>query len=189
MIELLRVTSLLLVAAPPLLLRLMGSPRPARAGGHASRADRVPVLANFAALGLFFPLLVLFPTDREGAAALTSAAAGCLLAAAGAALVIRSRIELGSAWSLVARAHPAAGLVTTGPYRAVRHPVYLGFLMLTAGQALAFASWPALLVLLAAVGPAFGWRAVREEKALRRTFGERYELYRKQAKVIIPYVL
>jgi protein-S-isoprenylcysteine O-methyltransferase Ste14 len=47
-------------------------------------------------------------------------------------------------------ADEAAGVVTTGPYRLVRHPIFLGFSMLALGQALAFASWPAVLVVFAA---------------------------------------
>jgi protein-S-isoprenylcysteine O-methyltransferase Ste14 len=120
---------------------------------------------------------------------LIAAALGCLLAVAGAVVIVRSRMELGSAWSLVPIADAARGFVTTGPYRIVRHPIYFGFFLLTAGEALAFASWPAFLVLLVGVAPSFVWRASREERLLRHTFGERYDLFRKQTKMIIPYLL
>lgn len=183
-----RAASLALFAAP-LLLRVMGCARTARARVHEPRAERVPVLVNFAAFGLFFPALFLFRATPEGWAVLILAATGCLLAAAGAVVIVRSRIELGSAWSLVAMADEATGLVTTGLYRLVRHPIYLGFFMLTTGEALAFASWPAVLVILAGIVPSFLWRAVWEERVLRRTFGERYDLYRKQTRMIIPYLL
>jgi hypothetical protein len=48
--------------------------------------------------------------------ALPLALSGCLLTLAGAALVFRSRVELGPAWSFVPTASQEAGLVTTGPY-------------------------------------------------------------------------
>jgi protein-S-isoprenylcysteine O-methyltransferase Ste14 len=81
------------------------------------------------------------------------------------------------------------GFVTTGPYRHVRHPIYLGLSTLALGQALAFASWPAFVVLSAGIVPTFYWRAAAEEKLLTATFGERYARYRTQTKMIIPHVL
>lgn len=185
----LRVTSLLLFAAPMLLLSLTGRGRGKSANVHHSIVGRLPIFANFAAVGSFFPLLILFGTDPESRGALTFAASGCLLAISGAAVIFRSRLELGAAWSLVATANQAAGLVTTGPYRLVRHPIYLGFLMLTTGQALAFNSGPAFVVLLAGIAPTFLWRALAEERVLARTFGETYAAYRKRTKLIIPYLL
>ena len=81
------------------------------------------------------------------------------------------------------------GLVTAGPYRLVRHPIYLGLALLAMGEALAFNSWPAVLIVLSGIVPTFVWRARAEEELLRRTFGERYALYRKQTKMIIPHLL
>jgi protein-S-isoprenylcysteine O-methyltransferase Ste14 len=104
-------------------------------------------------------------------------------------LVIRSRRELGSAWSFVPTVVQGTGLVTTGPYRLVRHPIYLGLSMLALGQALAFASWLAFLVLLAGIIPTLVWRAAAEEKVLTATFGKRYALYQTQTKMIIPHLL
>ena len=86
-------------------------------------------------------------------------------------------------------ANEGTGLVTTGPYRLVRHPIYLGLSMLAMGEALAFNSWPAFLVLLSGIVPTFLWRAFAEDKLLSRTFGERYVLYQKQTKMIIPHIL
>jgi len=86
-------------------------------------------------------------------------------------------MELGPAWSFVPVAEAATGLVTTGPYRLLHHPIYLGLSVLALGQALAFASRPAFLVLLTVVIPTFVWRAGAEEKVLTGTLGERYALY------------
>jgi protein-S-isoprenylcysteine O-methyltransferase Ste14 len=121
--------------------------------------------------------------------ALPLALSGGFLALAGAALVLRSRTELGSAWSLVPKADQGTGLVTTGPYRLVRHPIYLGLALLATGQALAFGSWPALMSVLFGIVPTFAWRARAEEQLLSRAFGERYAVYQKQTKMIIPYLL
>jgi protein-S-isoprenylcysteine O-methyltransferase Ste14 len=184
----LRAASLIAFAAP--LLLAVGGRRPAlNRRAVQGRGDRVPVLANGTAFSLFFPSLLTFPGTLQGYAALLLALTGCLLAVAGAVLVLKSRIELGPAWSFVPVADKATGLVTAGPYRHVRHPVYLGLSMLAMGEALAFASWHALLVVLAGIVPTFVWRAFAEEKLLTATFGERYALYRRRTKMIVPRLL
>jgi protein-S-isoprenylcysteine O-methyltransferase Ste14 len=184
----LRTVSLLAFAGPMLLgfSGRRGEPRTrARQGG----ADRVPVVANFAAFGLFFPSLMIFSASTESSMALLLASSGSLLAVAGAALVLRARAELGSAWSFVPKADRETGLVTTGPYHLVRHPIYLGLILLAVGEALAFGSWPAFFIVLSGMVPTFAWRACAEEKLLSRTFGERYEVYRQRTKMIIPNLL
>jgi len=184
----LRTVSLLAFAGPMLLgfSGRRGEPRTrARQGG----ADRVPVVANFAAFGLFFPSLMIFSASTESSMALLLASLGSLLAVAGAALVLRARAELGSAWSFVPKADRETGLVTTGPYHLVRHPIYLGIILLAVGEALAFSSWPAFFIVLSGMVPTFAWRACAEEKLLSRTFGERYEVYRQRTKMIIPHLL
>lgn len=184
----LRAASLIAFAAP-LLLAVGGSRQAPNTRAVQGRGDRVPVVVNFTAFALFFPSLLTFPGTLQGYAALLLALTGCLLGMAGAALLLRSRMELGPAWSFVPIADGSTSLVTAGPYRHVRHPIYLGLSMLTMGEALAFASWPALLVVLAGIVPTFVWRAFAEEKLLTATFGERYALYRRQTKMIIPRLL
>ena len=153
------------------------------------RGDRAPVVANFTALGLFFSSLLIFPSSSAGFTAVLLALSGSLLALAGAALVVRCRAELGAAWSYAPIADQSTGLITTGPYRLVRHPIYLGLALLVIGEALAFGNWPALFIALSGVVPTLAWRARAEEKLLSRTFGERFEVYRQRTKMIIPYLL
>ena len=182
----LRAASLLAFAAP-LLLTVGGRGRKRRRGGDGRRGDRTPVLANFAAFGLFFTFLAAFADNAEGLVALLLALCGCLLALAGAALVLWSRAELGSAWSFVPMADQGTDFVATGPYRLVRHPIYLGLSLLAMGGAVAFGSWPAVAVIFSAIVPTFAWRACAEERLLADTFGERYAVYRKQTRMIVPH--
>lgn len=165
----------------------------ARRGESRTRAPResggrAPVAANFTAYGLFIPSLLVFSRSSEAAAALPLAFSGCVLALAGTLLVLRSRSELGPAWSFVPHADHDTGLVTTGTYRLVRHPIYLGLAMLAMGQAVAFASWLALVIVFFGIVPTFIWRAHAEEKLLSRRFGERYEVYRQHTRMVIPYL-
>jgi protein-S-isoprenylcysteine O-methyltransferase Ste14 len=161
----------------------------AKTRARQDRGDRAPLVANFTAFGLFFLSLLIFSSSPTGFTALLLALSGSLLALAGAALVVRCRAELGAAWSFAPKADQSTGLVTTGPYRLVRHPIYLGLALLAMGEALAFGSWPAILIALSAIVPTLAWRASAEEKLLSRTFGERYEVYRQRTKMIIPHLL
>jgi protein-S-isoprenylcysteine O-methyltransferase Ste14 len=176
----------LLAFAGPMSLGVRRRRAHAEARARQRGIDRAPVFANFAAFTLFLPSLLMFAGSAEGITALLLAVFGSLLAVAGAALVLRSRAELGAAWSFVPMASQAAGLVTTGPYRLVRHPIYLGLALLAMGEALAFGSRPAFLIVLCGIVPTFLWRARAEEALLRRAFGERYALYRKQTAMFIP---
>jgi protein-S-isoprenylcysteine O-methyltransferase Ste14 len=161
-------------------------------GGAKTRArpndsDRAPLVANFAAFGLYVASLLVFAGSSAGSAALLLASSGALVGVAGAALVVRARVELGPAWSLVPKADRDTGLVTTGPYRLVRHPIYSGLAMVVMGEALAFSSWPAVMIVLAGIIPTFTWRARAEEELLSRSFGDRYIVYRQRTKMIIPH--
>jgi len=182
-------TLCLLLLASPILLR--GGARRGKQKMQASRegGGRAPLVANLAAVGLFFSALMFSSGSSAAPIALPLALSGCVLAVAGAALVLRSRAELGQAWSLVPKAEQGTSPVTTGPYRLVRHPIYLGFTLLVMGQALAFSSWLALFVVMFAIVPTFAWRARAEETLLSRAFGECYASYRRRTKMIIPYLL
>ena len=184
----LRVVSLLAFAAL-MSLGVRGGQGQARPPVRKQRGPRAPLVANLAVLGLFFLSLPIFADSFGGSPALPLAATGSSLAIAGAAFVIRSRAALGPAWSLVPKADQVTGLVTTGPYRRVRHPIYLGFILLATGQALAFGSWPALMIVPFGILPTFAWRAYAEERLLGEMFGARYAAYRQRTAMIIPYLL
>lgn len=80
----------------------------------------------------------------------------------------------------------ARELVTTGPYRIVRHPLYLGELLAAAAAALANPGLWAWVVL----GPFFAVQMLRarfEEQLLERTFAN-YRTYRARTRRLVPCV-
>jgi protein-S-isoprenylcysteine O-methyltransferase Ste14 len=79
-------------------------------------------------------------------------------------------------------------LIATGPYRLIRHPLYLSMFMATIGLAVAFRSLWGMLVTLAVFIPAGLWRARLEEEALAQRFGLEWEDYITKSYFILPPV-
>ncbi len=78
-------------------------------------------------------------------------------------------------------------VISTGPYRYVRHPMYAGGLLLFLGIPLLLGSWYGLLLILVFT-PVFLMRAVLEERALREELPG-YDAYMEKVKYrLIPYV-
>ena len=79
---------------------------------------------------------------------------------------------------------PDACLVTTGPYRWIRHPMYASLLLFMLGIALYRHAWPNYLGLVLLVGAVFG-KMHREEAHLHMRF-EDYSDYVKRTHRLIP---
>ena len=83
---------------------------------------------------------------------------------------------------------PPERLVTTGPYRYTRNPMYLGHLIFMLGLALSLASWLAGALLLIHVFW-FHQRALQDEAQLASLFPQTYPAYAAQVKRWIPGVV
>lgn len=114
--------------------------------------------------------------------------AGLILFAAGLAQAIAARVALGSNWSDIERSTVREGhrLVTHGPYRFVRHPLYAGDLMMLCGYQLALGSW--LVLAVVAFVPLVLRSAAREEVRLAAAFPE-YGEYQRRSKRFIPFLV
>lgn len=78
-------------------------------------------------------------------------------------------------------------LVQDGPYRLLRHPVYLGMTVALAGLTLTTRSWPGLVGVFLLFLPSEIYRARLEENALFRKFGEEWEEYADQTGFFLPF--
>ena len=79
-------------------------------------------------------------------------------------------------------------LITTGPYRYVRHPSYTGTLLIFLGFGLCTLNIFSLAAIFLPITAAFLWRMHVEETALREAFGERYREYTAATAQILPWV-
>lgn len=117
------------------------------------------------------------------AAALTWA--GVVMTAAGLAIRITAMSRLGPRFSPHIAVQREHALETSGLYRRIRHPGYLGSLMATFGAVFAFQSmlaWPLLALMVVAQNA----RAGREEALLEAHFGEAYVRYRGRTGRFVP---
>jgi protein-S-isoprenylcysteine O-methyltransferase Ste14 len=114
-------------------------------------------------------------------------AVGVVLFASGLALAVWARIHLGRNWGMPMTEKEEPELVTSGPYRFVRHPIYSGILLGVLGTALATNGY--WLIVFAVVGAYFLYSARVEERLLTSTFPAAYPGYRLRTKMLIPFIL
>jgi protein-S-isoprenylcysteine O-methyltransferase Ste14 len=95
---------------------------------------------------------------------------------------------LGRQWRIDAGLNPDHELVTTGPYRVVRHPIYTSMLCVLAGTG--FIITPLLVLLLSAIVFLAGTeiRVRIEDGLLASRFGEQFQEYRRTVPAYIPFL-
>lgn len=112
---------------------------------------------------------------------------GIILFACGLGLAVWARIILGRNWGMPMSQKEEPELVTRGPYRYVRHPIYSGILLAMLGTAVASNLY--WLILFGVTGLYFIYSARVEERMLMGTFPDVYPGYRTRTKMLIPFVL
>jgi protein-S-isoprenylcysteine O-methyltransferase Ste14 len=100
-------------------------------------------------------------------------------------LIAGGFILLAAAWPVLYAAQQARRLATTGPYAHVRHPQYVGLILIMLGFLI---QWPTILTL--AMFPILVWMYVRlarrEEREVRVEFGEIYLRYAATTPAFMP---
>jgi protein-S-isoprenylcysteine O-methyltransferase Ste14 len=114
-----------------------------------------------------------------------AAGAGTALAWAGVVLHARARRALGIRWSPAVAVPPGHEVVTHGPYAIVRHPLYLGVLLLAAGTVLAHTS-AATLCIAAGFAAGMARKIPAEERALRGACGDAWTRYAADVPALVP---
>jgi protein-S-isoprenylcysteine O-methyltransferase Ste14 len=112
---------------------------------------------------------------------------GLVLFAVGLGFAIWARVHIGRNWGGPMTQKDEPELVTSGPYRLVRHPIYSGILVAGTGTALAL-SWT-WLAAVALAGIYFVYSAVVEERFMTERFPETYPAYKRSTKMLVPFLL
>jgi protein-S-isoprenylcysteine O-methyltransferase Ste14 len=143
-----------------------------------------------AALGVLGLLVAYFPAwaDRRGLWVMdgdTIRWIGLVVFVVGTLLRLWPVFVLGSRFSGLVAIQPGHTLVTTGVYRVVRHPSYLGLLVTALGWGLAFRSAVGVLLVALLMVPLLV-RIGAEERLLRSEFGADYEAYCRRTARLVP---
>jgi len=96
---------------------------------------------------------------------------------------------LGEQWSLAARLIEGHRLVTEGPYRVVRNPIYTGMFGMLLATGLAVSHWMGLLIAIAVFAIGTAIRVRSEEKLLREAFGREFDEYARAVPAVLPFLI
>lgn len=77
-------------------------------------------------------------------------------------------------------------LVKDGPYKFVRHPVYLGMTIAFFGAAFIMRNWLGIIGVFTLFLPSEIYRARLEEKALEKKFGDEWREYKNRIRFFLP---
>lgn len=112
-------------------------------------------------------------------------ATGLAIEVLGIALAIWARYCLGANWSGAVTLKEGHTLISAGPYKRIRHPIYTGLALAFAGTAIAVGEWRAVLA-FAAIFIAHFIKARKEEAWLEREFGAEFEVHRAHTGMFLP---
>jgi protein-S-isoprenylcysteine O-methyltransferase Ste14 len=111
---------------------------------------------------------------------------GLVLFALGLTFAIWARVHIGRNWGTPMTQKDEPELVSSGPYRLVRHPIYSGILVAGIGTAVAL-SW-LWLTAVALAGVYFIYSATVEERYLTEQFPDAYPAYKRSTKMLVPFI-
>ena len=104
----------------------------------------------------------------------------------GLALAIWARVYLGRNWGMPMSQKADPELVTTGPYKSIRHPIYSGIILAMIGTTIAVSLYWLVAVVL--IGAYFVYSATMEERFMVGRFPDSYPEYKRSTKMLIPFI-
>jgi protein-S-isoprenylcysteine O-methyltransferase Ste14 len=111
---------------------------------------------------------------------------GLALFVMGLALAVWARVYIGRNWGMPMSQKDDPELVTSGPYHAIRHPIYSGIILAMVGTTIAVSLYWLIAVVL--VGAYFVYSAVMEERYMTERFPDTYPAYKHSSKMLIPLI-
>jgi protein-S-isoprenylcysteine O-methyltransferase Ste14 len=114
--------------------------------------------------------------------------AGVLFIIIGLIIRIKAILELKQHFTYTVTEIENHELIETGSYKNIRHPGYLGQLLIFMGTALSFSNWLSVVFMMIPV--LFGYinRILVEERFMIKQLGQNYIDYQKRTKRLIPLI-
>jgi len=113
---------------------------------------------------------------------------GGAVAVSGMALFMWTHAQLAGNWSPLVERARAGTLITGGPYRWVRHPMYSSFFLFNIGLLVLMSNWIAGLPAVLTFAWMYRSRVGREERIMLDQFGDDYAAYASRTGRVIPGV-
>ena len=156
-----------------------------KGGRHRDRGTRILVALT---LGAAIVTAVAAPSTQSLPTLAPLPAAGIVAIWLGLALRAWAIAALGSDFRTTVEVEPGQAVVSTGPYRWVRHPSYTGLLLIATGLAVARSAWVSLAVCVFLLLPALIRRVHVEEAELDHVLGDAYRSYQSSTRArLIPH--
>jgi protein-S-isoprenylcysteine O-methyltransferase Ste14 len=158
----------------------MTTPQPVETGAPVRPSWAMPPVFLLVAILVMIALNRWAPLGTFGGS--FARAVGLLFSIAGLALGIWCTMLFQAAQTTIKPYETSSALLTGGPYRISRNPIYLGMVLFLIGLNLGLGSWSPFVAI-----PVFVFiierRFIRaEEAALSRRFGDEYETYRRRVR-------
>jgi protein-S-isoprenylcysteine O-methyltransferase Ste14 len=164
------------------------------AGRGVGLAPRLGALASYllAAIPYFTVWIVLWdpiPGTPSGPARVTALFVGAVLGSAGLTLYTWGRLTLGRMYNVSSafgtELYADHRLIRDGPFRYVRHPMYVGIGLAAIGGLLVFRTWT--MVFAVASVPTLGIKARHEDRLLAAQFGKDWHEYADRVPAFWPH--
>jgi protein-S-isoprenylcysteine O-methyltransferase Ste14 len=127
----------------------------------------------------FFPISVDLPMPVR--------LAGLAIAIASAVFAAWAMWSLGRSYGIRMDLFDGHRLVTAGPYRLTRHPMYLGIVSFHVGATMALESLALLVITLVYVLPFTALRIRAEERVLAEWFGDEFRTFAGRVPALVPF--
>jgi protein-S-isoprenylcysteine O-methyltransferase Ste14 len=141
-------------------------------------------------IGFAAPVLALLdlapPIDALDSTA--AGAVGIVLASFGIVATFVAQVAMGESWRIGVDPSERTELVTSGPFKLVRNPIFAAMLPTALGLALMVPNWPALIGLVGLLLALELQVRVVEEPYLREVHGERYREWAARTGRFVPGV-
>jgi protein-S-isoprenylcysteine O-methyltransferase Ste14 len=111
---------------------------------------------------------------------------GFVIFLSGLTLAVWARRHLGKNWGMPMTLKQDPELVTNGPYRFIRHPIYSGILLALLGCILEGGIYWFVIVVI--FGVYFIYCAYVEEKIMLKQFPKAYPKYKNSSKMLVPFI-